>query len=372
MYIQGKWYAPDSAAQNTAALYLEGNQFKLETEDGNVLTGFIKELTVSDRLGNVERKITFQNGSIFATSDNDAIDHQFKEHVKASSFLHNLESRLSWAAVALLVTIAFSISFFRWGVPWISEQIAHALPQKTNVLIAANTLEFLDKYIFEETTLEPEEMESIREHFNSNLVPLDDENELIEYALHFRDWSDGEYGVPNALALPSGDIVLTDEFVRLCETQDEMDSVLLHEMGHVIHRHSLEMVIQATFVTVAIMLITGDNNGIADMGIGLGSLLVSTHYSRNHETEADHYAFKKMLKAGIDPKAFSTILTRITESIDELEHVDEEEVDPKNSEETGVWDYVSTHPSTEQRVKQAEQYSECFQQGLLTCEIDQN
>ncbi len=368
--IKGKWYKSGSAAHIQAVLYLDGEQYRLEPEGSIALPGNIKDIHVSDRLGKVERKLTFHDGSVFATHDNDAVDHYFKSSFKANSLLHKMESRLSWAVIALVVTIAFSISFFRWGVPWLSEQIAHALPQKTNVLIAANTLEFLDKYIFEETTLEHEEMESIREHFNANLIPLDDENKAIEYTLHFRDWSDGEVGVPNALALPSGDIVLTDEFVRLCETQDEMDSVLLHEMGHVIHRHSLEMVIEATFVTVAIMLITGDNNGIADMGIGLGSLLVSTHYSRNHETEADHYAFKQMLKAGIDPKSFSTILTRITESIEELDNIDEEEVDPQNSEEGGVWDYVSTHPSTEQRVKQAEQYSECFQQGLLTCKID--
>lgn len=368
--IKGKWYKSGSAAHIRAVLYLDGEQYRLEPEGNIPLPGKIKDIHVSDRLANVERKLTFHDGSVFATQDNDTVDHYLKSSLKANSILHHLESRLSWAAIALIVTIAFSISFFRWGVPWISKQIAHALPQKTNVLIAANTLEFLDKYIFEETTLEPEEMEVIREHFSSNLVPLDDENKSIEFKLHFRDWSDGDVGVPNALALPSGDIVLTDEFIRLCETQDEMDSVLLHEMGHVIHRHSLEMVIEATFVTVAIMLITGDNNGIADMGIGLGSLLVSTHYSRNHETEADHYAFKQMLKAGIDPKAFSTILTRITKSIEELESVEEEEVDPQNSEEGGIWDYVSTHPSTEQRVKQAEQYSECFKQGLFECEVN--
>ncbi len=370
--IKGKWYKPGSAARSRAVLYLDEEEYRLEPENSIVFPGKIKDIHVSDRLGDVERKLTFHDGSVFATQDNDAVDRYFKSHAQGSSLLHAMESRLSWAVIALVVTIAFSISFFKWGVPWISENIAHALPQETNVLIAANTLEFLDKYIFEETTLDPEQFQTIRNHFNTKLVPLDNVNESVQYTLHFRDWSDGDIGIPNALALPSGDIVLTDEFVRLCKTQDEMDSVLLHEMGHVIHRHSLEMVIEATFVTVAIMLITGDNNGVADMGIGLGSLLVSTHYSRNHETEADHYAFEKMLKAGIDPKAFSAILTRITESIDELDNVDEEEVDPKNSENGGVWDYISTHPSTEKRVQQAGQYSECFQQGLLTCEVDQN
>ena len=370
--IEGVWYKSGSAARVRAVLHFNNEEYRLEPENGIALPGKVSDIHVSNRLGNVERKLTFHDGSVFATQDNDAVDQIFNSHVKGNRFLHAMESRLSWVAVALVVTIVFSISFFKWGVPWVSGKIAHALPQETNVLIAANTLEFLDKYIFEETKLDSNEIESIRKHFNNKLVPLDQENDSIQYTLHFRDWNDGEHGIPNALALPSGDIVLTDEFVSLCETQAEMDSVLLHEMGHVVHRHSLEMVIEATLVTVAILLITGDNNGIADMGIGLGSLLVSTHYSRNHETEADHYAFVKMLKAGIDPKAFSSILRRITESIEKLENIDEEEIDPINNEEKDVWDYVSTHPSTDKRVKMAEQYSECFQNGLLECEVENN
>jgi len=357
-------------------LHFDEEEYRLEPEGSIALPGNKQDIHVSDRLGNVERKLTFHDGSVFATSDNDAVDRYFKAHVKANSLLHAMESRMSWVAVALVVTIAFSISFFKWGVPWASEKIAHALPQKTNELIAANTLEFLDKYIFEDSSLNEERMNTIREHFKTKLIPLDEANSSIQYTLHFRDWSDGEQGIPNALALPSGDIILTDEFVRLCETQDEMDSVLLHEMGHIVHRHSLEMVIEATFVTVAIMLITGDANGIADLGIGLGSLLVSTHYARNHETEADHYAFKKMLKARIDPIAFSNILNRMMESMeddtDEDLQDETEEANSDDNEESDMWDYVSTHPSTQQRTEQAEQFSLCFQQGLLECQLGEN
>ncbi len=366
--IKGTWYKPGSAAQLRAVLYLEDETYRLEPEGNIPLPGKTKDIHVSDRLGNVERKLTFHDGSVFATSDNDAVDHFFKSHIKTNSIVHAMESKLSWAAIALVVAVIFTIAFFRWGVPWASQKIAHALPQKTNVIIAANSLEFLDKYIFEETTLAEDEMSRIREHFRTKLIPLDDSKQTIEYTLHFRDWSMGDQGVPNALALPSGDIILTDEFVRLCETQDEMDSVLLHEMGHIVHRHSLEMLIEATFVTVAIMLMTGDNNGIADMGIGLGSLLVSTHYSRNHETEADHYAFKKMLKARIDPIVFSNILNRMMESMEDEIEEDERVVEDEES----AWDYISTHPSTENRTQQAKQFSECYKQGLVDCELTDN
>ncbi len=370
MLIQGKWYDKGGAAQVPAVLHLVGERYKLDIEGRASIFVDLEYIKVSDRLGNVERKLTFQDGSVFATHDNDAVDKLFNSRSKISNLIHVFESHLGLVAVALILTIISSISFFKWGIPWISTKIAHALPQETNEFIAANTLEFLDDYIFEESKLDSETMENIREHFKSKVIPLEENHVSINYTLHFRDWSEGEFGIPNALALPSGDIVLTDEFVRLCETQDEMDSVLLHEMGHVVHRHSLEMVIEATLITTAIMLVTGDNNGIADLGIGLGSLLVSTHYSRNHETEADKYAFGLMLKAKIDPNSFSSILSRITKSIDGMGSVDEEEIDPKNNDDNGLWDYLSTHPSTEARVKQAEIYSKCFQAGLEVCDFE--
>lgn len=370
MIIQGKWHNQGSAAQLTAVLHIEDDDYLLEIEDGRTYSGELQVLQVSDRLGNVERKITFEDGSIFASQNNDAIDGLFKEHNKANGFIHTIESHIGLVAIALLLTVTFAFSFFKWGVPWASTKIAHALPQKTNELIAGQTLKFLDKYIFEETKLDTEKIEQIRKHFRFTLIPLDEKNNSINYKLHFREWNDGEKGIANALALPSGDIILTDEFVKLSENQDEIDAVLLHEMGHVVRRHTLEMVIETAFVTTAVMMVTGDNNGLADMGTGLGSLLVSTNYSRNHETEADLYAFQHMLEAKIDPMAFSSIMQRITSSMEDENESNKTEDNIKSDKEGGWLDYLSSHPSTTERIEQAELYSKCFQAGLVVCDAE--
>jgi len=364
--IKGQWYPQGSAAKLAATFLCQHDRYTLEIEDGQSFYGMLETIDVSSRLGKIERKVTFEDGSVFATNDNDAVDALIKPLGNSSGFLHSLESKISWVLVALIITIFAGYGFFKWGVPWASTQIAHALPQKTNELIAANTLNFLDKYMFEESELDASRQEKIRTHFFSNLVPLEDDMD-ITYTLHFRNWNDGGVSIPNAFALPSGDIILTDKFVELSKLQNEMDSVLLHEMGHVAHRHSLQRVIQATFVTTAVMLIAGDTSGIADMGLGLGSLLVSSNYSRGHESEADEYAFKKMLMAKIDPNHFSTIMERMTDYM-EVE-MGQEEDDKKQTEEEKEWlDYLSTHPSTEQRIEQAQRYSDCFKRGLTACE----
>jgi len=362
--IEGKWYAEGSASASAARLFIEDDtSYRVEVNNGTVLKGKLKNLQVGNRLANIKRKIILEDGSLFSTSQNDEVDKVFKKHLKINSFIHGLESKYRWIFIALIVTILSAFSFFKWGIPWTSKQIAHALPEKTNQLIAANTLEFLDTYMFSKSTVTSLKINKIRKHFQSKIVPLSKENKAIKYTLHFRSWSDGNMSIPNALALPSGDIILTDKFVELCKNQDEMDSVLLHEMGHVVHRHTLEMVIEGTFVSVATMLIVGDSNGFADMGVGLGSLLVSSSYSRGHESEADMYAFTHMLTAQINPKAFSNIMQRMTEYM-------EGKTSTKKKESKGnILDYLSSHPNTKNRVDIANQFAECYKKGLTKCDI---
>lgn len=390
MLIKGKWHDQGSAAQHDAVLHLDGQHFTIKVHDGRSVYGAVDELVVSDRLGNVERKLTLTDGSVFATRDNDAVDSLTKNSNAFNSLLHRFESSIAWVAVALIITIATTGAFFKWGLPWTSNKLAHALPHKTNEIIAGHTLDFLDEYFFEEySDVDPEKAEQIRQHFFANLVPLEQQAQGINYQLHFRNWEFDDKGIPNALALPSGDIILTDKFVELCENQNEMDSVLLHEMGHVVHRHSLQMLIQGTLITTIIMVATGDSNGLADFGLGLGSVLIASSYSRGHESEADVYAFEKMLTAGIDPKAFSAIMGRMTQYMEEFDQFEEEVSDDSNQaetaeqeqdqeveqtetkvadeSETSILDYLSSHPNTSERIELANHYSNCFNDGLEIC-----
>lgn len=361
--IKGNFHSKGSAARVAAVLSTNDmGRYAIELEDGTVHRGELSHLTISARLGNVERKISLDDGAVFTTLDNNGVDMLFKGEQKVNAFVHYLETHSLAIIVAIFVTIASGFSFFKWGVPWTSEKIAQALPYETNKLIAKGSMDFLDKYMFEESNISKIEQEKITQHFNHKLAKLSIEDESkINYKLHFRSWKMGEKEIPNALALPSGDIVVTDKFIQLTENQDEIDAVLLHEMGHVVHRHGLETLIEGTFITVSVMLMTGDASGMGDMGIGLGSALVNSSYSRKHESEADKYAFKKMLTSGIDPKSFSTIMNRMET------YMTEEDNGTKKKKENDVLDYFSSHPNTKERVDLANRYSECFKQGLSVC-----
>lgn len=152
--------------------------------------------------------------------------------------------------------------------------------------------------------------------------------------------------------MPSGDVIVTDELIKLAKNQDEIDAILLHEIAHIVYRHGLQSVARASFIATISTVVIGDINAIADIGIGLGSLLIETNYSRDHESEADLFAFKKMSAAGIDPQIFIHIMQRIS---------DDKEVDTQDTQNKKLLGYFSSHPNTVDRNKIAEKYSLCFQ-----------
>ena len=363
MMIEGYWHPKGSAARFSATFEINDlKRYAIILEDKTAYRGDVHTLNVSDRLGNVKRKILLEDGSLFTTLENDKIDELFKNKQKINAFVHYLETHYRAIIVAIVITFASAFSFFKWGIPWTSEKIAHALPYETNELIASGSMKFFDKAMFNESNLSQEKQDEIAKHFYDKIAALsmDDEKKIV-YKLHFRSWEMDGQAIPNALALPSGDIILTDKFVELAENQNEIDSVILHEMGHVVHRHGLEMMIEGTFITVAVMMISGDASGMGDFGIGLGSALVSSSYSRGHESEADLYAFEKMLQAHIDPKSFSNIMNRMTS------YMAEDDNKTKEHHEKKFLDYFASHPSTQKRVNLANHYSECFHEGLTVC-----
>lgn len=373
MSVSGHYYREGSAARSAARFYTSGDRYTVELAEGGALSGPLDAIRVSDRIGNIERKLALEGGGIFATDNNDAIDRLFAQQNRFAQWVRTLESRYHWVAVALLGTVLFVVCFFKYAVPWLSVRIAHALPQQTNEILSASTFRFLDDYIFEETALDSDTREGIRSGFQASVLALGEDE--AQYRLHFRRWTQGDLDVANALALPSGDIILTDAFVDLSRSQDEIDSVLLHEIGHVVHRHSLQSVIEASFVSAAVMLVTNDGGFLVDAGAGLGSLLVSSHYSRGHESEADIYALSKMLGLGIDPVVFSNILARLSdesgaEDTHSLQRSDAEQSEASDdSRLKALADYLSSHPNTDERKMRTEVYRRCFEQGQLVCEL---
>lgn len=380
--IDGKLYLAGRSDFSPAKLYLQAGGFQLHVDGLSTIAGSVDELRIADRLGNIARKITLPDSSVFETKDNDAIDTAFANNNQSFGFMdlvHVLERNLALAIFAVFVTAGIVFSSFKWGLPAASHVIAQSLPASANQALSGNILEFLDDYFLDTSKLGEEQQQQLRQHFFDSIVPLYQAEDAPQFKLHFRLWPLGEDGsIPNALALPSGDIVVTDRFIELAQSQDEIDTVLLHEMGHVVGRHSLEQVIETSAIVIVISMAFGDVSWLADMGVGVGSFLISSFYSRGHESEADQFAYQHSLQAGINPASLGLILTRMEQDMlfdnnacdkkdkknDEAEH---SELDQGKQNNNGLSSYFSSHPSSDQRTAMGKRYQACFDQGLTTC-----
>ena len=129
--ITGWLYPVDSSARSEAGLSANGDRFTVTCDRQAPVTGSILALVVSQRVGNIPRKITLPDKSLFETTDNDAVDALLAatgHHAQRAGILHSLESRWQWIALALLATLLTGFATVRWGMPWASKELAFAMP----------------------------------------------------------------------------------------------------------------------------------------------------------------------------------------------------------------------------------------------------
>jgi predicted Zn-dependent protease len=113
----------------------------------------------------------------------------------------------------------------------------------------------------------------------------------------------------NAFALPGGKIGVYTGMLKVAENQDQLATVIGHEIAHVLARHSNERISQKFAVEQGLSLINAIANPQSGTGQTLMGLLgvgaqygVLMPYSRIQESEADILGIDLMAKAGFDPR----------------------------------------------------------------------
>jgi len=137
----------------------------------------------------------------------------------------------------------------------------------------------------------------------STLKP--DFSPAFNYRLEFRQC--GGLGA-NALALPCGAFVITDELDALAKDDKEIAAVLAQEMAHVEKRHALRSILQDAGVFLLISILAGDVTSIA---ASLPTLMVKSGYSRRFESEIDEVAGYWLIHKGWGTKPLQDILVSL-------------------------------------------------------------
>lgn len=365
VHLSGYWYPAGSSARQDATLVCESHGYRLEVNGVDQQQGVLDALDVSDRVGNIARKIYLNDGSLFESTENDQIDRLLAEtghRANKSSVIHRIESSKRIALASLVISVLLVGAFFKWGLPLAAGHIAHNMPVSVSEKVSDGAMATLDRVIFEPTNLTEDEQQQWRNRFNELVARVPDED--FTFKLHFRQMN----GMPNALALPGGDIVVTDTFMQLVDKPEELDAVLLHEIGHVLQRHGLQHVLQASAVTVIVSLAIGEVSGIGELITGVPIFLMQSSYSRQSESSADDFAFNQMLELGIDPAHFATIIRKLggfnNANNGPKPSGTENDTGPKVDDDTEptntISEYLSSHPGIESRAEKALQMSREF------------
>ena len=150
----------------------------------------------------------------------------------------------------------------------------------------------------------------------------------------------------NAFALPNGRLYITRGLIALANDKAELASVLAHEMGHVIARHAEIREEQARDAALASRTIADVVKDPQMSALALAkSKLALASFSRAQEFEADGIGVGISARAGFDPYGASRFLTDMQRNAD-LKSTG------GNDDAHGL-DFLSTHPSTPDRVKNA-------------------
>lgn len=234
--------------------------------------------------------------------------------------------------VAGLVVVAMLIAAYVYGIPLVARVAADRFPASIVARIDTETLAALDRQVFAPSALPPDRQHTIANAFRTLKRP---HGATTPERLVFRK-SDA-IGA-NAMALPGGTIVITDGLVALARDDREILGVLAHEAGHVAGRHGLRGIVQRSLVSMLLALAIGDVSALAAAAT---SSVLDASYSRNLEREADAYAIGTLSANRISLKYLADMLRRLDSAAG-------------TSGMPSALRYLSTHPATEERIRQLE------------------
>ena len=300
----------------------------------------IAELRVSEAMGAAPRLISFRDGAHCEVRDNAGMARMLKATDFEESLVVRLQQRWHWALAAIVITLAVFFAGYHWGLPAFSEWLAFRMPDTVLSRLGGSTLGMLDRMAFAPSKLPQSRQQTISDAFARMVPPGGAAPGAARYTLHFRHG--GTIGA-NALALPDGTIVVTDQLVNLAARDEEILAVLTHELGHIQQRHGLRMLIQGSIVAFVVSFYLGDVSSVA---AGLPTLLLQARYSRDYEREADQYGSSMLKVNGLSPVHLAEMLGRLEES----HRTKGRTVDGKE-DAFSAGDYLQSHPATRERIE---------------------
>jgi len=236
---------------------------------------------------------------------------------------------IAGSALALLVAAILSIPLV---LSWASEGVVASIPPSFDERIGESAIEGM-----EIATMDcPVAQEAIDVIVARLDEALDEEQRGWNFSFQI-----AESAELNAFALPGGPIVVYSGLILASEDAEELAAVLAHEMGHVIHRHGVERLVDSAGIVIGMQLLLGDVGGLAALAADVFTIGALNAYSRSQEREADVVAVHLLHRAGLDSLALARFFERLEEQYGSLPE---------------YMQLMSTHPSHAERIEAVSQH----------------
>ncbi len=349
--LSTRWFDGRNPRARLVRIHIQGDELVLECEDDPTPRRYpLADVRWPERRSHGQRQTDLPDGSSIQHADSAEWDRWW-----AAQGLQ--ESRVvgwmqSWRAtlVAMAGTVVFLAAAWVWGVPMLSASLAHLVPRSVESTIGRQGMEQLGRIFLAPSTLPQAEQEAIRARFANTLQRAFPDGRLPPWQLSFH--ASKALGA-NAFALPGGYIVMTDALVEMLRDQpDAITGVLAHELGHVEHRHGLDLMVRASLVSALVGVVLGDASGFLAT---VPATLATQAYSRDAEREADEFAALTLDRGGISPAVMVAFFERLVRqdagqgagaSTDKRAGKN-----PEGGKESALPIAISSHPDIDERVR---------------------
>ena len=338
MHVQGHYFPKASSNYQQGVANISDTLVEISHDDQLISSYAISDITLTSGLAGLADELRFDDGSRFIPSD---VNYRWPFKTDKHDLLERLE-KSKWAILAAIIfTPLFMWLMLYKVVPAIAVYSVDTLPRSVVEQMGEQSFTLIEKLALDESELPIDQQAKVQQHFNTMLNELSLEPSV--YRLSF--YKSESFGA-NAFAMPHGRIVVTDELANLLtDKPDALKAVLLHEIGHVVHQHSVRMTAQSAASTIVLAVIFGDLEGIAEVALGTGATFAQQGFSRDMEREADSYALIQLEHLGYSSNDFADAIQALQSAhTSENEHIEKV---------NNLLEYLSSHPSAQERIDNA-------------------
>lgn len=139
--------------------------------------------------------------------------------------------------------------------------------------------------------------------------------------------------VPNAFAMPGGNIVVYDKIITGMDNYTELAALLSHEFTHVQNRHTTKSLFRSLNGSAFLSVILGNIGGVSDVIINNANNLKNLSYGRSLEKEADMNGVRILSERRINCNGFIGLFAML-----------------KKQSNIEMAEWMSSHPDLQNRI----------------------